>query len=127
MIARRYEDLEAWQLAEELKLEVYAVLAHGSAARDFKFCDQLRESAASAPRNIAEGFARFRPSAFVPFMEIAIASLAETQYTLKDGVHRGHLSTLTIAPMLKLAERSIQVSTKLLLYLKKEARRRKRS
>jgi len=61
MTARRYEDLDAWQLADELKREVYALIASGPVVRDVKFCDQIRDSAASNARNIAEGFGRFRP------------------------------------------------------------------
>jgi four helix bundle protein len=123
MGARRYEELEAWQLADQLKREVYALLANGAVARDFSFCQQLRESAASAPRNLAEGLARFRPTAFVPFVEIAIGSLMETRYTLQDGVDRGHFTTEHIAPVLTLTERAIQVSTKLVRYLKHTRRR----
>ena len=123
MVARRYEDLEAWQLAEQTKREVYALLSRGTAARDLKFGQQLREAAASVPRNLAEGFGRFRPTAFAPFVEIAIASAMETQYGLKDGVDRGHFTNDAIAPSLALAERTIQVATKLLLYLKRSRRR----
>lgn len=90
MIAKRYQELEAWQVANELKLEVYAITATGPVTRDFKFCSQLRESAASAPRNISEGFGRYRPKPFAVFMEIAIATTMETQNNLQDGIDRGH-------------------------------------
>jgi hypothetical protein len=53
---RRYEDLEAWQLADKLKREVYALTASGAAAKDFEFRNQIRASAASSTKNIAEGF-----------------------------------------------------------------------
>ena len=56
--ARRFEDLVAWQLANRLKEEVFALTGSGHVTRDVKFCDQIRESARSAPRNIAEGFGR---------------------------------------------------------------------
>jgi len=64
MIAKRYEELDAWQLADELKREVYALTAAGPAANDFGFRDQIRDSAASNSKNIAEGFGRFRPAVF---------------------------------------------------------------
>jgi four helix bundle protein len=118
MVARRFEDLEAYQLADKLKREVYALLATGSASKDFRFCNQLRESAASSPRNIAEGFGRFRPAPFAHFMEFAIASTMETQVSLQDGVDRGYFTADSIATALSLSERSIKVSTKLLTYLK---------
>jgi hypothetical protein len=34
MIARRFEDLEAWQLANEVKKKVYALLAISKARED---------------------------------------------------------------------------------------------
>jgi four helix bundle protein len=73
MAAKRFEDLEAYQLADQLKREVYALVAMGSASNDFRFCSQIRESAASSPRNIAEGFGHFRPASFAQFLEFAIA------------------------------------------------------
>jgi hypothetical protein len=64
VVAKTFEDLEAWLIADELKREVYALIATGPASKDFKFCNQIHESAASSTRNIAEGFGRFRPGPF---------------------------------------------------------------
>jgi four helix bundle protein len=119
MGARRFEELEAWRISDNLKREVYALLASGSVRRDFNFCQQLREAAASAPRNIAEGFGRFRPAPFAQFMEVAVGSMMETQALLNDGVDRGHFTTEQIAIALDLAGQSLRLSTKLLLYLKR--------
>jgi four helix bundle protein len=118
MIARRYEDLDAWQLANELKEEVYALIKDGPASRDFEFRDQIRGSAASTTRNIAEGFGRFRPKEFAKFMEYATASVMETQVSLNDGVDRGYFTPQRVARALKLAQRTIQVSKRLIIYLK---------
>lgn len=65
MVVDRFEDLDAWPVADESRLEVYALTATGPASTDFKFCSQIRDAAASATRNISEGFgltARARPS-----------------------------------------------------------------
>jgi 23S rRNA-intervening sequence protein len=55
---RRYADLEAWQLADELKREVYTLTATGPASRDFEFRNQIVASAASSTKNIAEDLAQ---------------------------------------------------------------------
>jgi four helix bundle protein len=89
---RRFEDLEAWRLASELKREVYALVEQSQAVHDFRFRDQIRDSAASVPRNLAEGFGRFRPAPFAQFIEIAIGSLMETQCLLKDGLDRRYFT-----------------------------------
>ena len=118
MIAKKYEDLEVWQLANDLKIEVYALVKDGPASRDFEFRNQIRDSAASATKNIAEGFGRFRPKVFVTFMEYAVGSLMETQESLKDGVDRGYFTPERVAPAQKLAVRAIQASKKFIVYLK---------
>jgi len=49
MTAKHFTELVCWQLSSELKRNIYAVIARPKVARDFKFCDQIRESARSAP------------------------------------------------------------------------------
>src|SRR5262249_9883428 len=119
----RYEDLEAWQLADALKREGYALTETGDAAKDFKYRDQIRDSAASNSKNIVEGFGRFRPAPFAQFMEVAVASAMETKESLQDRVDRGYFTPTRVATAQKLAERSIQCSTKLIVYLKVRTRR----
>jgi four helix bundle protein len=118
MIAKRYEDLEAWQLADELRQTVFALTETGRAARDFKFCDQIRDAVSSAARNISEGFGRFRPPDFARFMEYSLSSTMEAQDLLTDGIERGHFTEDTAKPARKLAKRSLQVSKGLMRYLK---------
>jgi four helix bundle protein len=79
MAVRDFRELVCWQLSNELKLEVLAFTATGPCSSDFKYRDQIRDSAASAPRNIAEGFGRFRHREFARFLEYARASLMETR------------------------------------------------
>jgi four helix bundle protein len=83
MGVRRYEDLDAWQIADELKREVCALTESGPASKDFRFRDQIRDSAASNTQNIAEGFGRFRPADFARFMEFAVSSAMETKDSLR--------------------------------------------
>ena len=119
--AKRYEEIEAWQLANELKLEVYALIKDGPASRDFEFRDQIRSSAAYTTKNISEGFGRFRPAPFASFMEIALASAMETQESLNDGIHREHFAPERVDRALRLAERTIKCSKALIAYLKGRA------
>ena len=84
MIAQRYQDLDCWQLSNDLKLRVYAFIAKPPASKDLEFSDQIRRSARGAPRTIAEGFGRFRPKEFARYLEFARASLIETQNHLGD-------------------------------------------
>jgi four helix bundle protein len=117
-VARTFDELDAWQLANELKLGVYRLTESGSVTRDFRFRQQLRDSAASGPSNIAEGFGRYKPPQFRQFLDVAIASLTETSNHLRDGVDRKHFTRDDIGPLLRLAARARGASIALKRYLK---------
>ncbi len=117
MGVNRFEDLVAWQLASQLQSDVLAFTAHGSILRDSKFCDQIRESARLAPRNIAEGFGRYYPREFARFLRIATASLHETKNHLHHANDQGYLSNLEHERLVRLTLRAIKATTRLAAYL----------
>jgi four helix bundle protein len=114
---RRYTDLVAWQLADELKRNVYALIDHSAARDDRRFCEQLRDAAASAPRNLAEGFGCYRHPEFARYTRIAKASLVEVHNHLGDGADRGHWSPTDAAALQWLADRGTGACVRLLRYL----------
>lgn len=71
MGVRRFEDLVAWQLTDQLRRDVYAFAAREPACRDFKYRDQLQDAISSACRNTAEGFGRCHHREFRRFLVIA--------------------------------------------------------
>ena len=85
MGVRSYTDLDAWRLANELKLGVYALIETDKVRRDEDFYRQIRNAASSAPRNIAEGFGRYQPAEFSQYLRVANGSLLETANHLQDG------------------------------------------
>jgi four helix bundle protein len=87
-----FEELVCWQLANELKLAVYAIVDTPDVARDRDFCDDIRRSARSAPANISEGFGCFTHRGFARYLSIAYASLRETEN------HLLHLRELRLLP-----------------------------
>jgi four helix bundle protein len=117
--AKRYEDLVIWQLSYELQREVFALTSTGPAGRDFKFCDQIRDSSASVTRNIVEGFGRFRPAEFARFLYIARGSLVETRHHLTDGRDRGYLSSQDYSRLSLLCGRIGIALTRLIRYLRR--------
>jgi four helix bundle protein len=115
--ARRYEELVCWQLAHQLQNGVFAITDHGPAARDLRYCDQIRDSARSAPSNIAEGFGRFTPGEFRRFLRIARGSLTETHNHLREGHERGYIDHETYQRLSKLAARAAIATGRLMNYL----------
>ena len=121
MAVRDFRDLVCWQLSYELKCEVFAFTATGPASRDFKYRDQIRDASASAPRNIAEGFGRFRPRDFARYLEYARASLEETKNHLIDGRDRGYLPLALYGRLFGLARAANKTTTNLMLSKQRQA------
>jgi four helix bundle protein len=117
-VARRFQDLEAWQLANEVKREVFALTETGPATKDFEFRDQIRNSAASAPRNIAEGFGRFRPRDFARGCEVANGELHETESSLDDGHDRRYFTGADVERVRQLVQRAQKTTSRLIIYLR---------
>jgi four helix bundle protein len=80
--ARSHKELICWQRAYELKLPVYELVRIGTVTHDFDFTDQLKKSASSAPRLIAEGFGRYYPAEFSKYLRLANGELKETVESL---------------------------------------------
>jgi four helix bundle protein len=104
--ARHFRELVCWQLSRELKIAMYQFLERPQVKRDFRFCSQVRDAAASAPRNIAEGFGRRTHADFAHFLDVARASLGECQNHLQDAVDRSYLSPDEFNNLNTLAERA---------------------
>jgi four helix bundle protein len=128
MSVRDFRDLVAWQLADALRWEVIRFTSEGPASRDFRFRDDIRASAGSAPSNIAEGFGRFRPP-FAQFLEYAKASLEETQDHLIEAKDRALIDAKLFERLWNLAKAAERATTNLLLskLRQAEAERQQRS
>jgi four helix bundle protein len=88
----KFEDLVAWKLAVQLQVLTDRYCEKPAIKRDFKFRDQLADAAASAPRNIAEGFGRFYHPDFARFARIAKGSEQEVLNHFLDAKRKGYLT-----------------------------------
>ena len=90
---KKFEEIIAWQLSTQLKIQVDEFLNRPDFKRKFKLVDQLSDAVRSAPRNIAEGHMRgFKHKEFIFFLRIARGSLGEVLNHLLDA-HRQRLIT----------------------------------
>jgi four helix bundle protein len=117
--AKSFEDLHAWRLCVALCERIFELTAAGTVARDVHFCSQIRDSARSAPRNIAEGFGAYRPREFARFMRIARRSLHETKNHILEGRRREYFSEAAEADLLTMYHRAQGATTGLLRYLER--------
>lgn len=115
--ARTFEELDAWGLSVELQEQIFKATHTGAAAGDPGFREQVRDSARSAPRNIAEGFGAYEPREFGRFVRIARRSLMETRHHVLEGRTRGYFDEPTAKDLLALCHRALGATTGLLRYL----------
>jgi four helix bundle protein len=89
--ARRFDDLEIYKLAVELRRAVVKLTSTGSLAADVKLVSQLRDAVRGGARNIAEGYARGSPGEFARFLGYAKGSLDETRAHIDDACESGYV------------------------------------
>jgi len=75
-------DLEVWQLAHKLVLDVYKAVENFPKKEEYKLTSQLLRAVVSVPTNIAEGKGRNTLKDYIHFLIIARGSLEETKYLL---------------------------------------------
>jgi carbamoyl-phosphate synthase large subunit len=76
---QRFTEIKAWQFAHQLALDVYRVSAALPSDERFGITSQLRRAVVSVCANIAEGSKRDSNAEYCRFLNIAQASLAETE------------------------------------------------
>lgn len=76
MKVKKFEELVAWQKAQELAVFTYKQF---KSLKDYSFRDQISRAVVAISSNIAEGFDRSSDADFARFLYIAIASCSEVK------------------------------------------------
>jgi four helix bundle protein len=113
----RFEDLIAWQLACQLRRKCEPLLDRTRQARDFKLHEQIRDAARSGPRNIAEGFGRYKHRDFARFVRNAKASELELLDAFREAFNEGYLTARERHELEHAALKAVKVATSLIRYL----------
>ncbi len=79
---QHFANLKVWQRSHALVLDLYRLTAGFPAEERFGLISQLRRAAASVPTNLAEGSKRKSQRDYAHFLNLAEASLAETEYLI---------------------------------------------
>ena len=109
MNIKRFEDLDIWKEARDLRKVVYEITSKEPFSKDYRFRDQMRASAGSAVDNIAEGFDRGGNKEFYQFLSVSRGSTAEVRsqsYRALDSKH------ITEEKLNELLERTDSLSRK---------------
>src|SRR5918911_4582447 len=94
-----YRDLDAWQLAMEIVVDVYRATRVFPTEEKFGLVAQLRRAAVSIPSNIAEGRGRLGAGEFRRFVSIARGSAAEVETQVAVALALGFTGVKEIAPL----------------------------
>jgi four helix bundle protein len=104
MVIKRFEDILAWQKAQDLAVDIYKLF---QTSKDFGFKDQICRAVVSVSNNIAEGFDRSSNADFRRFLYFSIASCSE----VKSMLHLAfRLQYITIEQQTDLLERAEEIS-----------------
>jgi len=91
---QRFTELQVWQRGHSLVLSVYRMTTGFPQNERYGLTSQLRRAALSVPTNIAEGSKRLAPKEYSRFINIAEASLAETEYLIMVGRDLGYVTPI---------------------------------
>lgn len=86
----RHKDLIVFQKADELAYQIYKATEAFPKSEMFGITSQLRRAALSIPTNIVEGYARKSKKELSQFINIALGSLAETEYLFSFSKRLGY-------------------------------------
>lgn len=89
MKIKRFEDIIAWQKAQDLSVELYAAFKN---VKDFGFKEQICRASVSISNNIAEGFDRISDADFKRFLFISLGSCSEVRSMLYLAERLGYIN-----------------------------------
>ena len=92
MTEKGYKKLLAWRKADELAHQIYWVTRNFPKEEIYGITSQLRRSALSVPTNLVEGCGRQGRREIKQFSNVALGSLAETEYFLDFSLRLGYLT-----------------------------------
>jgi four helix bundle protein len=78
----RWKNLEVWKLADDMAYKIYIFTRSFPREELYSLTSQLRRAALSIATNIVEGYSRKGDKELAHFINISLASLAETKYLL---------------------------------------------
>jgi four helix bundle protein len=104
-----FKDLDVWQVARELRSEMYKLARALPDFEKFALATQIRRAGISVTANIAEGFGRFGYQENAQFCRQARGSLFELRDHLTTCVDQGYISQNEWQRLDSMAQRVAQI------------------
>jgi four helix bundle protein len=117
--ARHFTQLVCWQLADELRGEIFKLTRREPFARDLRHVSQADDAIDSVCRNIAEGFGCASHREFARYLEFSRRSLNELRDSMRSARLKGYIAPDESAGVEKLARRLYPALSGLIAYLRR--------
>jgi four helix bundle protein len=115
--ARHFTELIVWQLADQHRVQVFALTKRTPLHADLKLRSQIDDAVDSVCRNVAEGFGCETHREFARFVRIARRSMNEVQDGLRSAVIKEYLTDDDLTAVRQFQRRLYRAIAKLLAYL----------
>ena len=101
---QRFTELKIWQRSHQLALDIYKLTSSFPRSELFGIVSQTRRAVVSVSSNIAEGAKRQSQGDYARFLNVAEASLAETESLLRPARDLDFASASIADPLIDEAE-----------------------
>src|SRR5262245_22136610 len=115
--ARHFKGLIIWQLADELRTDLFKLTARAPFSRDLKLQSQAEDAAHSACRNISEGFGADTHREFARFLRISRRSLNEIQDAFRGALTKRYVTETDLRSCRLLLKRIYPALSRFIAYL----------
>ena len=117
--AKRFEDLEIWQLARELVKMIYEISNRAPFSTDYGLKDQIRRSSVGVMNNISEGFESRTVKLFIDYLGRSKGSCGETRSVLYVALDQNYISETEFNDLLQQCAKISSKTLRLIQYLEK--------
>jgi four helix bundle protein len=114
--AKHFEELIAWQLADQLRVEVFNLTCRPAFARDLRLHSQTEDAANSVCRNISEGFGGSHAE-FARFLRISRRSMNELQDAFRAAALKSYVTAGDLIASRQLMRRLYKALSRFIAYL----------
>ena len=114
--AKHFKELIAWQLADQLRVEVFKCTCRPAFTRDLKLHSQTEDAANSVCRNISEGFGGSHAE-FARFLRISRRSMNELQDAFRAAELKNYVTFDDLVACRQLMRRLYKALSRFIAYL----------
>jgi four helix bundle protein len=114
--AKHFKELISWQLADQLRVEIFKFTSRPAFVRDLKLHSQTEDAVNSVCRNISEGFGGSHAE-FARFLRISRRSMNELQDAFRAAELKNYVTPADLAPSRRLMRRLYKALGRFIAYL----------